>query len=92
MPTAQAPIASPFGYRTTAREAISGIDLTGQTALITGAMNKGFTVDTKGLTAPITFTPDNHTGPVAFRMLGYDFGTKKYKPFGEFSDYVKYIK
>jgi NAD(P)-dependent dehydrogenase (short-subunit alcohol dehydrogenase family) len=36
MPTAQAPIASPFGYRTTAREAISGIDLTGQTALITG--------------------------------------------------------
>ncbi len=56
------------------------------------SMNKGFTVDTKGLAAPITFTADNHTGPVAFRMIGYDFAAKKYKPFGEFSDYVKYVK
>ncbi len=56
------------------------------------SMNKGFSVDTKGLAAPITFTPENHTGPVAFRMIGYDFGAKKYKPYGEFSDYVKYIK
>ena len=36
MPTAQAPIDSPFGYRSTAREVIAGIDLSGQTALITG--------------------------------------------------------
>ena len=36
MSTAQAPIDSPFGYRSTAREVIAGIDLAGQTALVTG--------------------------------------------------------
>ncbi|MDL2351929.1 MAG: oxidoreductase [Pseudomonadota bacterium] len=36
MTTAQAPIDSPFGYRSTAREVIAGIDLAGQTALVTG--------------------------------------------------------
>ena len=36
MTTPQAPINSPFGYRSTAREVIAGIDLTGQTALVTG--------------------------------------------------------
>ena len=36
MTTPQAPISSPFGYRSTAREVIAGIDLTGQTALVTG--------------------------------------------------------
>jgi branched-chain amino acid transport system substrate-binding protein len=56
------------------------------------SMNKGFTVDTKGLSAPITFTTDNKTGPVAFRVIGYDFAAKKYKPFGEFADYAKYLK
>ena len=36
MPTVQAPIDSPFGYRSTASEVIAGIDLAGQTALVTG--------------------------------------------------------
>lgn len=36
MPTAQAPIASPFGYRSTAREVVAGIDLSGKAALVTG--------------------------------------------------------
>jgi NAD(P)-dependent dehydrogenase (short-subunit alcohol dehydrogenase family) len=35
-PTVQAPIASPFGYRSTAAEVIAGIDLTGKVALVTG--------------------------------------------------------
>ena len=56
------------------------------------SMSKGFTVDSKGLAAPITYSPDSHTGPVAFRMIGYDYATKKYKPTGEFSDYTKYLK
>ncbi len=34
--TDQAPIASPFGYRSTAAEVVAGIDLTGKTALVTG--------------------------------------------------------
>lgn len=36
MTTAQQPLASPFGYRSTAAEVIEGIDLAGQTALVTG--------------------------------------------------------
>ena len=36
MTTPQAPISSPFGYRSTACEVIAGIDLAGQTALVTG--------------------------------------------------------
>ncbi len=34
--TPQAPIASPFGYRSTAMAVIDGIDLSGKTALVTG--------------------------------------------------------
>jgi NAD(P)-dependent dehydrogenase (short-subunit alcohol dehydrogenase family) len=34
--TQQAPITSPFGYRSTALEVIDGIDLSGKTALVTG--------------------------------------------------------
>lgn len=34
--TVQKPIASPFGMRSTAKDVISGIDLTGKTALVTG--------------------------------------------------------
>jgi NAD(P)-dependent dehydrogenase (short-subunit alcohol dehydrogenase family) len=34
--TVQAPIASPFGYRSTAAEVIAGIDLSGKVALVTG--------------------------------------------------------
>jgi NAD(P)-dependent dehydrogenase (short-subunit alcohol dehydrogenase family) len=36
MTTAQTPIASPFGYRSTALEVVEGIDLSGKTALVTG--------------------------------------------------------
>lgn len=36
MTTPQAPIDSPFGYRSTALEVIGGIDLTGKTAFVTG--------------------------------------------------------
>ncbi len=61
-------------------------------AKLIDSMHKGFTVDTKGLTAPITFTATDKTGPVVFRMIGYDFTAKKYKPYGEFADYLKYTK
>ena len=59
-------------------------------AKLVDAMSKGFTVDSKGLSAPIVFTPTDHAGPSSFRMLGYDYTAKKYKPFGDFSDLSKY--
>lgn len=75
-----------------AAEVIAKLGAEPTRAKLVESMSKGFTVDTKGLSAPITYIKDNHTGPVAFRMIGYDFAAKKYKPFGEFADYLKYTK
>ena len=55
-------------------------------------LNKGFTLDTRGLTAPITYTPTNHAGPVALKVFDYDYATKKFKSIGEYSDYQKFLK
>jgi branched-chain amino acid transport system substrate-binding protein len=56
------------------------------------SLSKGFTVDSKGLAAPIKYTPTNNTGPVLFKMFGYDYGAKKFKAFGEYADYAKYTQ
>jgi branched-chain amino acid transport system substrate-binding protein len=61
-------------------------------AKLVETLSKGFTVDSKGLAAPIAYTPTNNTGPVAFRMFGYDYAGKKFKAYGEYADYVKYTK
>ena len=59
-------------------------------AKLVDVMNKGFVVDSKGLAAPITYSPTNHTGPVVLKMFGYDYGTNTFKHFGQYSDYQKY--
>ena len=59
-------------------------------AKLVESMNKGFVVDSKGLAAPITYTPSNHTGPVVLKMFGYDYATNKFKHYGEYADYSKY--
>ncbi len=61
-------------------------------AKLVDTMNKGFVVDGKGLAAPITYSPTNHTGPSVLKLFGYDYATKKFKHFGEYSDYAKYTK
>ena len=61
-------------------------------AKLVESMNAGFVVDSKGLAAPITFTKDNHTGPAVLKVIGYDYTANKFKPYGEFSDYLKYVK
>jgi branched-chain amino acid transport system substrate-binding protein len=61
-------------------------------AKLVESMNKGFVVDSKGLAAPFTYTPTNHSGPVVLKMFGYDYASKKFKHFGEYSDYAKYTK
>ncbi len=71
------------------------LDRTGKAATrakLVETLSKGFTVDTKGLSALITYTPQNNTGPVLFRMFGYDFEAKKFKGSGEFADSAKYIQ
>ena len=61
-------------------------------AKLVEVMNAGFVVDTKGLAAPVTYTPTNHTGPTVLKIFGYDYASKKFKHFGEYSDYAKYTK
>jgi branched-chain amino acid transport system substrate-binding protein len=61
-------------------------------AKLVETLSKGFTVDSKGLAAPITYTPTDNTGPVAFRMFGYDYAGNKFKAYGEYADYARYVK
>jgi branched-chain amino acid transport system substrate-binding protein len=71
------------------------LDRTGKAASrakLVETLSKGFTIDTKGLSAPIAYTPQNNTGPVLFRMFGYDFESKKFKGSGEYADSAKYIQ
>lgn len=56
------------------------------------SMSKGFTVDTKGLTAPIVYTPSDRIGPATSRMVSYDYAEKKFRLIGEYRDYAKYLK
>lgn len=74
-----------------AAEALGRIGPNATRARLVESLSKGFTVDSKGLAAPFSYTPRNNTGPVAFRMYGYDYATRRFKAYGEYADYVKYI-
>jgi branched-chain amino acid transport system substrate-binding protein len=76
----------------TAAEALNKAGASPSRAKLVEALAKGLTIDTKGLTAPIVYTPEDHTGPKVLKMIGYDYATKKFKQFGEYSDYAKYTK
>ena len=56
------------------------------------SMGKGFEVDTKGLSAPVKYTKDNHLGLVVLKPFTYDYQAKRFKSFGNYSDYQKFIK
>ena len=75
-----------------AAEAIARAGAEPTRAKLMDTMNKGFTVDTKGLSAPIAFTKDDHIGPQVLKFFGYDYVAKKFKAYGEYDDYVKYTK
>ncbi|MDE3176946.1 MAG: ABC transporter substrate-binding protein [Pseudomonadota bacterium] len=68
----------------------AGPDLT--RARLVETLAPGFTVDTQGLSAPIVYTRDDHTGPQVLKMFGYDYDAGKFKPFGAYDDYAKYTK
>ena len=56
------------------------------------SMSKGFEVDTKGLAPQIKYTKDDHLGVVLLRPYTYDYQAKRYKAFGKYSDYQKYVR
>jgi branched-chain amino acid transport system substrate-binding protein len=75
-----------------AAESIAKLGANPTRARLVETLNQGFTVDTKGLTAPVVYTKDNHDGPKVLKVIGYDYTTNKFKPYGEFADYAKYTK
>jgi len=75
-----------------AAEAIARLGNSPSRAKLVESLAKGFTVDSKGLAAPFSYTADNHNGPAVLKMFTYDYAASKYKSFGEFSDYAKYTK
>ena len=75
-----------------AAESIGRLGAEVNRARLVESMNKGFVVDSKGLAAAVNFTKDDHAGPVVLKTFGYDYAAKKFKAFGEYSDYLKYTK
>jgi branched-chain amino acid transport system substrate-binding protein len=75
-----------------AAEALAKIGADASRAKLVAALSPGFTLDTKGLSAPIVYTKDDHTGPQVLKMFGYDYAASKFKAFGDYSDYAKYTK
>lgn len=75
-----------------AAEALAKTGADASRAKLVETLAPGFTIDTKGLSAPIVYTKDDHTGPQILKMFGYDYGANKFKAFGEYSDYAKYTK
>lgn len=55
-------------------------------------LESGFTVDSKGLAAPIVFTPEDHTGPQVLKMFSYDYDNSAFTADGDYADYEKYTK
>ena len=56
------------------------------------SMNKGFEVDTRGVSSKLKYTKDDHRGLVGLRPYSYDYTAKQFKAYGNFTDYDKYVK
>lgn len=54
-------------------------------------LNRGLEVDTKGLSSQLKYTADNHSGLSVLKPFIYDYASKKFKSFGDYSDYAKYL-
>ena len=55
-------------------------------------LNGGFEIDTKGVSSQLKYTAGNHLGLVVLRPYSYDYASKKFKAYGKYSDYQKYVK
>jgi branched-chain amino acid transport system substrate-binding protein len=55
-------------------------------------LNKGFSIDTEGLSAPISYTADNHRGLVELKPFTYDYATRQFMGHGNYDDYNKYVQ
>jgi len=75
-----------------AAEALAKLGKNPTRARLIESLSKGFTANSQGLAAPFSYTPTNNTGPVVFKLFGYDFAVNKFKAYGDFADYEKYTR
>ena len=68
----------------------AGPDVTREKLVAT--VNKGFSIDTKGLSAPLSYTADNHLGIVELKPFSYDYATKRFTAEGEYGDYARFVQ
>jgi len=59
--------------------------------LVSG-LNTKLSIDTGGVTSMVTYAPDNKGGTWGLRTYTYDFQAKRFKAFGSYDDYWKYLK
>ena len=53
---------------------------------------KGFSIDTRGLSAPIAYTPESHLGLVELKPFSYDYATKRFIGYGSYADYARFVQ
>ena len=76
----------------TVAESISRIGTEPTRAKLVESMNKGSEVDTKGISAPLKYSPTDHTGRMAVVPYKYDYQTKRFVSFGSYEQSQKYMK
>ena len=55
-------------------------------------LNRGFEIDTQGLSSQLKYTPDNHLGLVVLSPCSYDYTARQFKACGKYSYCQKYVK
>ena len=58
---------------------------------LVASMDKGFELDTKGLSSPVKYTRNDKRGLIGLRPYIYDYQAKQFKAFGQYGDYVKFV-
>lgn len=60
-------------------------------AKLVASMDKGFELDTKGMSSPVNYTKNDKRGLIGLRPYTYDYQAKRFKAFGEYNDYIKFV-
>jgi hypothetical protein len=49
-------------------------------------------MDTKGVTGPVRYAPDDRRGMVVMRPYNFDYKTGKFVAQGNYNDFIKFVK
>lgn len=79
-----------IGQLVTEAIAKAGPDVTREK--LVSLLSKGFAIDTRGLSAPLSYTSADHSGIVYLKPFGYDYATKRFTSTGTYEDARKYVR